>query len=262
MNNTIKCRCCGETKPETEFYLRKDTGRYRTQCKACWAVKTNAWVAENREKSRAIKKAYEQRNTEKVRAARSAYKKANRPKINAEQRAWRAKNRERCLGYGRSGYARNAVVARARTRSWYRRNREYALARATEYSRRQDVRQRISVRKRERTRTDAAYAINQRMRGRLRQTLLNVGGKGGRSWTHLVGYTAPELHRHLEAQFLKGMSWANMHLWEIDHIVPLALHDIKAIGDSEFMSAWSLANLRPSWRSVNRSKSDKRLFLL
>lgn len=260
--NFITCICCGSKKHEDAFYVRKESGKRRTECKVCWNERSAKWSESNRERSNAIKKAYEQRNLEKVRAGRAAYKKANRPKINAEQQAWRNKNRERCRAYGRAGYARNAEAARARTRSWYKRNRDYAIRWATEYSRRNEVRQRISARKKDRTRNDAAYAINQRMRGRLRQTLLNIGGKGGRSWTHLVGYTAPELHKHLEAQFVKGMSWANMHLWEIDHIVPLALYDIKAVGDTEFLAAWSLSNLRPAWRLVNRSKSDKRLFLL
>lgn len=30
-----KCRTCGEVKPLTEFDIRADTGRRRTQCKAC-----------------------------------------------------------------------------------------------------------------------------------------------------------------------------------------------------------------------------------
>lgn len=34
-----KCKTCERTLPLTEFYQRKDTGRYRTQCKACWTAK-------------------------------------------------------------------------------------------------------------------------------------------------------------------------------------------------------------------------------
>ena len=29
------CRVCTETKPETEFYFRKDSGKYNTACKVC-----------------------------------------------------------------------------------------------------------------------------------------------------------------------------------------------------------------------------------
>ena len=258
----IKCRCCGETKPEEQFYLRKETGRRRTECKACWNARAAKWVEKNPERSREIKKAYEVRNQDQVRASRAAWKRRNREKINEQQRDWRSRNRQRCIQYGRVGYAKHRDAARQRTRSWYRRNRDYALQWATEYAKRPDVKQRISARKKERTKTDPAFAINQRMRGRLRQTLLNLGGKANRSWTHLVGYTATELHAHLEAQFVKGMSWANMHLWEIDHIVALADFDVREVGDSEFRAAWSLGNLRPTWRSVNRRKSAKREFLL
>jgi hypothetical protein len=29
------CRTCGTEKPASEFYFRKETGRYKTECKAC-----------------------------------------------------------------------------------------------------------------------------------------------------------------------------------------------------------------------------------
>ena len=32
-----KCRTCGVEKPQTEFYFRKDSGRYRPECKVCWS---------------------------------------------------------------------------------------------------------------------------------------------------------------------------------------------------------------------------------
>ena len=257
------CKTCGHGKPLSEFYVRKETGRHRKDCKSCWGAKTKKWARENPEKRKEIVSRSEGKHKSANAARRSAWKKANRDRLNEQQRAWRAANPDKNKAYGRAAYWRNPGRGRQATRDWYLRNRDYALAWASEYAKRQDVRDRLSVYRKARRETDPAYAINGRMRGRLREALKRAGtSKGGRSWSSLVGYTVEELRLHLEAQFLPGMSWKNMHLWEIDHIVPLADFDIKEVGDKEFRAAWSLGNLRPLWTPNNRSKSDKRVFLL
>jgi hypothetical protein len=48
----IVCKTCNEEKDENSFYLRKDTGKYRLECKQCWCIKTESWQAKNRDKVR------------------------------------------------------------------------------------------------------------------------------------------------------------------------------------------------------------------
>jgi hypothetical protein len=78
----------------------------------------------------------------------------------------------------------------------------------------------------------------------------------------LVGYTIAELKRHIERQFIKGMTWANMGEWHIDHIIPVASFSYQSVDDPEFRICWGLTNLRPMWAEENRAKSDKVLTLL
>jgi hypothetical protein len=74
------CRTCGELKPVSCFYLRKDVGRYRTECKDCWCARTSFWQAVNSDKVRgyvrkSCKKLYDadpEKFREKSRAARAA----------------------------------------------------------------------------------------------------------------------------------------------------------------------------------------------
>lgn len=82
-------------------------------------------------------------------------------------------------------------------------------------------------------------------------------GKGGKSIKALLGWTIPQLRRHLEKQFLAGMSWDNMGDWHIDHIIPLA-----SFPEGDALKAWQLPNLRPLWAKDNMAKSDKRTHLL
>ncbi len=111
-------------------------------------------------------------------------------------------------------------------------------------------------------REQVEFRLNRSMRAQIYAAL----GKGrivGR-WQDRVGYTLAELRRHLERQFDKGMTWANMGRggWHIDHIVPLVSFVFTDTADPEFRAAWALANLRPLWELENISKGAKRTTLL
>ncbi len=88
------------------------------------------------------------------------------------------------------------------------------------------------------------------------------GGKAGRSWRSFVPYTLADLMRHLERQFLPGMTWDNRGEWHIDHIVPLASFSYASPDDLEFKAAWALTNLRPLWARDNIQKNAKRTHLI
>jgi hypothetical protein len=78
----------------------------------------------------------------------------------------------------------------------------------------------------------------------------------------MLGYTRDDLVAHLERQFLKGMSWDNYGEWHIDHIIPLSSFTIEDWGDSQFVKAWALPNLRPLWAYENHKKGAGRDFLI
>jgi|LakMenEpi03Aug12_release.lakeMendotaPanAssembly.Ray.scaffolds.fasta_scaffold316838_1 hypothetical protein len=83
------------------------------------------------------------------------------------------------------------------------------------------------------------------------------GLKQGSSWKELVGYDVIELKRHLEEQFVDGMSWENYGEWHIDHIKPLSSFNITDINSDEFKKCWSLSNLQPLWAKDNLKKYNK-----
>lgn len=89
-----------------------------------------------------------------------------------------------------------------------------------------------------------------------------LGAKAGRKWEALAGYTVEDLKLHLERQFTKGMTWANMGEWHIDHIIPKASFSFTTADEPEFKACWALTNLRPLWATENHSKHAKRLHLI
>jgi hypothetical protein len=104
------------------------------------------------------------------------------------------------------------------------------------------------------------WSIAARMSAGIRSSLLD--GKKGRHWETLVDYTITDLMRHLERQFLKGMSWDNRGEWHIDHRRPLASYQFTSADDHDFKAAWALSNLQPLWAADNIRKSAKLLHLV
>lgn len=81
------------------------------------------------------------------------------------------------------------------------------------------------------------------------------GTKAGRHWEDLVPYTLEQLRQHIESQFTPPMSWDNYGTyWELDHIIPQNLFNFDSSEDRDFQICWSLANLRPLEKSLNRQR--------
>jgi len=62
---------------------------------------------------------------------------------------------------------------------------------------------------------------------------------------------SPEfLKKHLENQFIDGMSWENRSEWHIDHIIPLSSAKTK----DELYKLCHYENLQPLWVEDNLKK--------
>ena len=78
-------------------------------------------------------------------------------------------------------------------------------------------------------------------------------------WENFTDYDVHKLKKHLEKQFLEGMSWDNYNYrgWHIDHIIPISAFNFKTPNDIDFKRCWALKNLRPLWAKDNLKKSNK-----
>ncbi|QFT69606.1 hypothetical protein FIU93_22665 [Labrenzia sp. THAF35] len=139
------------------------------------------------------------------------------------------------------------------------------------WSRERREKDKSDPRRRELTRARAARAavkrhadpckrLHHRMSQLVRSGL--KGGKQGKSWLSIVPYSLEDLYRHLEKQFLPGMTWDNMGDWHIDHIIPRSKFTFESHEDEEFKHCWAITNLRPLWAVDNIKKSNKVLTLL
>lgn len=215
--------------------------------------------------------------------------------INERRRAlWGGQNRNRhcCLcrePFQPTGTAQKRCIAcrpeweRLKKRAEWKRATEVLKARGAKY--RAENREALAKAQRERNRkiNDEAGARLERKRATMRSVMRKVRNtsrgrlqsnvsraihralkdrKDGEPSFALLGFSVDDLIRHLERQFLPGMSWENMREWNVDHIVPHRLFNYSDAHDPDFKACWALSNLRPLWADENQKKGGRRTHLI
>ena len=290
MGEEKKCSRCGETKPATAGFFYRDRGRLTPACRICKRADVEAYRTKYPERHKASQHAWRVKNVDYIRVKNKAYWAADPDLHKARCAAWQAKNLARHRENARTYFAKNREAVRAsrisrrpqirltdaarreRNRDAIRAYKRAAYAadanatakrRAFREQHLESERARCRLYQKRRYALDAKYALRARFSRAVRHSLTS-GGKKGRSWESLVGYTLDDLRQHLERQFRPGMTWQNMGRggWHIDHILPLSGFAFASADDSEFRAAWALPNLRPLWERENISKGARRTLLL
>jgi hypothetical protein len=103
--------------------------------------------------------------------------------------------------------------------------------------------------------SDPIFRIGHSLRCRLRGAL--AGTSKSAATLELLGCSVEALKKHLENQFVKGMTWSNygLHGWHIDHIIPCASFDLTK--EEEQRKCFHYSNLQPLWAKDNYAKGDK-----
>jgi hypothetical protein len=90
---------------------------------------------------------------------------------------------------------------------------------------------------------------------------LRINSKTSAFLTPYLGCTLPELRKHIESQFLPGMTWNcyghGIGRWNLDHIIGCNNFDLSKEEDRK--KCWNYKNLRPMWEKDHKNKSKKRL---
>ena len=269
------CSCCGQTRPLTDFGLKKHKSgniHPRGTCKPCINDKYRDAAKQRMARRR-------EEFPDAHRAAVAKWKRANpQAKLEMDRRArakgtWREGLTPEQIQEGlalRAARVKLIALLRRRVRNlsrqatttgpnfcwiWNKPGMSSAWAFRTRY------------------RLDPEFAVRQRLRASARRLIRRdkVGDlvraaicRGGTSpkAEAMLGYPLSELVAHLERQFTKGMTWdafrnGGIH---IDHIIPLSSFDLT--DEAEWRAAWALTNLRPLWAAENIRKSNRVLHLV
>lgn len=264
---------------------RESARRYYIKNKGRILKKNRAWTEANKERHAALRKAYSKLHKEKERERQRLWRLNNPEKVAAAQKRYRennrvaiqerrSKNRDKAREASRSHYEKNRNSYRIRRqqyrikypeklsaagKEYYQRNKEKVLERHRCYreSNLETTRQRNRKYQQQKWREDFSYWLKKTVGRRMRDALAAQSVKKHGRTISLVGCSAGELARHIEAKFLPGMSWGNYGYrgWHIDHIIPLAKFDLA--DPVQQAAAFHYTNLQPLWAKDNLRKSDK-----
>jgi hypothetical protein len=148
--------------------------------------------------------------------------------------------------YGQNYQEKNQVELNEKKKQYYYDNKEVILRK--KYKR---VRHKLA--------SDPIYRMTEALRSRVRSAVKNQNGRKAYKTMTLVGCSIPDLRKHLESKFTKGMSWKNYgygdNKWHIDHVLPCISFDLSK--ETEQLKCFHYSNLQPLWQLDNFSKGGK-----
>jgi len=225
-----QCNRCKEFKTADNFnrYKASKDGLYRI-CKACRRILT---------------KAYREKYAEQIKKRKQIYYQNNREAMYKRHKKYVSKNREKCLKYHKDYYHAHANKMNQQRKEWY-------------YNHLEETRERNNEYKKHKRKINISFRLSENMRHLVYQSL--KGKKNGKHWEDIIGYTIDDLKKHLEAQFIDGMTWETYGKdgWHLDHIVPKSVFNFKSYDHIDFKRCWALENLQPLWGEENLRKRDK-----
>ena len=171
--------------------------------------------------------------------AQSRYYEANVEKLRARSKEFRDLHPETVMAYRKSHRERDRITARA----WRKANPEKIYIQ--------------EKRRREKKLSTARGKLNYYFSNAMRLSL--NGYKNYQRWERLVGYTVDQLKKHLEKQFIDGMTWEThgKYGWHIDHKIPISAFNFETFKDVDFKRCWALKNLQPMWAKENIRKGAR-----
>ena len=137
---------------------------------------------------------------------------------------------------------------------WQEANWEQISEHHNDYARKRDSDRNKEYQK-QRRQVDPGFRMLMNLRGRVAGAMRLTGEKKSAKTRNLIGCTIPELRKHLEAQFLPGMSWDNYGQWHIDHKRPCASFDL--LDPAQQRLCFHYTNLQPLWAQDNFRKNKK-----
>ena len=157
-----------------------------------------------------------------------------------QTRELRAKNPEKSRIESQRAYYKDVNKSHKYQKEWRMRNLEKRQKQQREYNGNKRI-------------TDPIFLAKSRFRGRLRKMLERKKFTRKSRTAQIIGCSWEDLRKHIESQFVDGMTWENRNLWHIDHIIPMA--SAKTIEELEKLCHYT--NLQPLWAKDNMSKGAK-----
>jgi hypothetical protein len=249
-----KCVCstCKELLPVDDFYKRKDGG-IRTDCKKCVLERNRELRKTNRYKGRYKEYRKEYKNAKSIiRKQEKLIKKQEKEKelelLKIQKENIRLENLEK-KRLEKIRITEEKRLERIRIKEEYLQSEEYQ-----EHQRLLKDRKRLSVmRTFNRRMEEPLFKFKKLLRNNIRNSFKRGGFSKTSQACEILGADWDVVKKYFESKFKPGMTWENMGLWHIDHILPISM----ATCEEDVIRLNHYSNLQPLWAEDNVKKSDK-----
>jgi hypothetical protein len=233
-----QCNACGQVKDHAEFHARADrNNEVLSRCKICQSeYRAKKW-AEDPDKSKQISKKKYAATAEQQKAKKRAAYWSDPEKYSLINKQNREKYRDAILAGQKAWYQANRDQQVARGRAHYQANKQAYI----EGNKR---------RKKARVKCDPVFALSQRIRSLIYSRIYSGGYTKKSRSQEILGCSWDYFKRHIELQFLPGMSWDKLGEIHLDHIIPMAT----AKTEEDVIRLNHFTNIRPIWAKDNLSK--------
>jgi hypothetical protein len=252
------CSKCSENKSVYDFY--KDNSKkdfLSSSCKLCVKLKTEKYLKENPQLIKLRKQIFYQKNKEQINQKNKVYRGENRDDLIKYSKKYYQENREQLLDNNKVRYFDRKDVYEETNKKYREKNKEKIKKYLIDYQKnnKDKLNQSNRLRKKERLKTDEIFKLKNNVSHRVRMYLKTKSIIKSDNTFNIVGCTPEFLKKHLEIQFIDGMSWENhgYYGWHIDHIIPLS----SAKTEDEIYILCHYTNLQPLWAEDNLKKSNK-----
>lgn len=197
---------------------------------------------EHKKEIKKYKKQYNLENRERISEQKKQYRLENREKVSEQQKIrhkqWRKRNKEKLAIQSKQYRLEHEeqikqyrLEHKKQREQYHLKNREKILESRNKYQKNQ-------------RKTNLKFNLRDKIRIVIWQSL--KGGKAGRKWQDLVGYTAGDLIKRLKSTMPLHYYWSDFlnGKLHIDHIIPIRAFVFDKPEDQEFKDCWNLYNLR------------------
>lgn len=284
------CTSCGEKKDLSQFYIRKETGKAKTQCKRCVIDGKRVPKSETHKKCKHCgeekpfseyqkagggkwlqpyckpcdserKKRHYGNNIVKVRERSREYYISVKDKLSAIGKEKRLAVRDQTKERIKAFWNAKKMTPEERKRRKSECDRRYRINNAEKVAANkrayQESGRATEVAKiwQKRKMSDPSFRIIKNLRGRI-YVALKRGVKSA-STRELLGCSIDEFKDHFQSLFTTGMNWEKYISGEIviDHIKPCALFDLTK--PDQQRECFRYTNLQPLWVQDNLKKGAK-----
>ncbi len=217
MDSVKKCRLCQKEKSLSDFSFRKDSGKYRNECKECCNLRSRIYRSNNIDRIRELNRKYRELHLDKLRDYSTDYQQRHLEQFREYNKKYRDNytdtQKEKANLRSRLYIERQKdnPIYREKRKQW---NRESSLRR----------RKKITTYETDRKKYDPIFKLKKQVRNEVRESFKRRGFRKSKHTESIVGCNLDFLYDYLMSTFINryGRELQNGEDVHIDHITPPA----------------------------------------